>query len=290
MRWPNRKTAILALAGLAIALLLVSSLTAILREDGGDFRAFTTLRGETATIYGGAGVYRFDTVFKAVAFRGVNWSDLLAGVPLLLAGAVLHARGRRLGGALLAALFGYLAYFYLIGVMGNAFNELFLVWTALFAAGWGGLALVLGGLDLASWSALPERGFPRRAAVVYLFALAGLLLAQYLAQILEAYQTGLPPTSLGSYTTLELAAVEMGIMIPLHLAGGFLLLIKRAVGYLLATVVTCMGALAFLALSVSQWMLFAGYGLGTWMDLALMIFLAVVAGGFALRMLQAIRD
>jgi hypothetical protein len=46
------------------------------------------------------------------------------------------------------------------------------------------------------------------------------LLFQYLLQVVTAYAAGRPPATLEHYTTLELAALELGIMVPLHIVGG----------------------------------------------------------------------
>ena len=47
---------------------------------------FTTLRGQTARIYG-QGLYRYDTLFMAAGNRGVDLVVLVLGIPLLLVSA-----------------------------------------------------------------------------------------------------------------------------------------------------------------------------------------------------------
>ena len=132
--------------------------------------------------------------------------------------------------------------------MGNAFNGMFLVWTALFSTGLFGLALVAMGIDA---PALPEKlgaAFPRKSLSVYMMVLAIALLSQYLAQILGAYGAGRPPAPLETYTTLELAALELGIMVPLHVVGAVLLWRRHAWGYLIAIPLAFAAAMTFIAL------------------------------------------
>ena len=224
------------LAVLAMILLLAASLTAILLDDGGAPYPFTTPRGEQVEIYGGAGPYQFDNTYKAIAFRSFDWANLAVVLPLFVAGLRLYRRGKFRGQLLLAALFTYLAYIYLIGVMGNAFNALFLVWTALFSVGVFGLCLTLRQMDFAALPAKLAGNFPRKAVAVYVLALGPILLVQYLAEVIAAYTTGNPPASLDHYTTLELASLELGIMIPLHIIGGLALRRGKTWGYLAATV------------------------------------------------------
>jgi len=285
----NKKTSVLILSALAMALLLAASLAAIILDDGGSPHVFTSLRGQAVEIYGGKGLYQYDSVYKAVVFRGFDWANLIVGVPLLALGILLRERGKRKGQLLVASVFTYLAYIYLIGVMGNAFNVLFLVWTALFSVGLFGLALVLAEIDI---SAFPEElgtNFPRKSLSIYMIILGLFLLLRYLAEILSAYGSGKPPASLGVSTTLELAALELGIMVPLHIAGGIFLWKKKAVGYLLAIPLAFAAFMAFISLAVASVMIHFLYRRGSVFDVAMPITLAVVAAGFSLVIFRRVR-
>jgi len=133
------------------------------------------------------------------------------------------------------ALFTYLAYVYLQVVMGNMLNNLFLAWTALFSIGLFGLALVLKGVDLTDISVKIAPGFPRKSVAVYMIIMGVLLLLSDLSDIIPFYTTGKPPTSLYHYTTLELFALELGIIIPLYIIGALLLWRKQAWGYIISS-------------------------------------------------------
>jgi hypothetical protein len=268
-------------AFLALALLLAASLAGILLNDGGDPRTVESVRGEAVRLFGGAGIFRYDTVVKAVFFDGINRADLLLVSPLLAVLVFVYPRGGRLSRLLLASVFAYLAYFFLIGVAGNAFNELFLIWTLLFSAGLFGLGAVLLELDVRALAEDLRGRFPHRAFAVYLFALGGLLLVQYLTEVIGAYATRAPPASLGVYTTLELASLEIGIMVPLHVLGGVLLWKKQSGGYILAAVLVFTAAMAFINLSVGQYLLLAGYQTGSAMELTGLAVPAAVATGFS---------
>lgn len=275
---------------LALVLFLAASLAGILADDGGKPYVFTSLRGEALEIYGGKGLYQFDSVSKAIVFRGFDWANLFVGLPLLAWGILLHQRGKRKGQLLVASVFTYLTYIYLIGVMGNAFNVLFLVWTALFSVGLFGLALVLAEIDISVFPEKLEANFPRRSLSIYTIILGLFLLLRYLAEILSAYRSGKPPASLGVYTTLELAALELGIMIPLHILGGIFLWRRKAVGYLLAILLAFAAFMAFISLAVASLMTYFLYGRGSVLNMAIPITLAVVAGGFSLVIFRRVKD
>ncbi len=274
--------AILALSVVAMILLLAASLAGILSDDGGRPYAFTSVREEEVEIYGGQGLYRHDSVYKAVMFRGFDWANLVVVLPLFVLGIRLYRQGRMRGQLLLAALFTYLAYIYAIGVMGNAFNALFLVWTALFSAGAFGLFVTLAGLDIDSLPGNMKPNFPRRSLAVYVLAVGAILLIQYLAEVLTAYAAGNPPASLDHYTTLELASFELGLMIPLHFAGGIGLWQKRSWGYLLAILLVFAASMTFIALSIALWLFHSSFGQGSVLDMAITVAIALVSTGLSL--------
>jgi len=241
-------------------------------------------------IYGGKGLYQYDSVFKAIVFRGFDWTNLFVGLPLLACGIFLHQRGKLKGQLLVASVFTYLAYIYLIGVMGNAFNALFLVWTALFSVGLFGLALVLAEIDISAFPKKLGTNFPRKSLSIYMIILGLFLLFRYLAEILSAYRSGKPPATLGVYTTLELAALELGIMVPLHILGGIFLWRRKAVGYLLAILLAFAAFMTFISLAVASLMTYFLYRRGSVFDVAIPITLAVAAAGFSFVIFRRMKD
>ena len=277
----DRRAGILVLCALALVLVSTASLVGIVMDDGGALQRITSLRGQAVEVYGGRGPYRSDSVAKAVAFRGFDWANLVVCLPLSVLGVVLYRRGRLRGQLILVAVFTYLAYNYLIGVMGNAFNGLFLVWTALFSVGTFGTALTLAGIDA---RVVPERlavGFPRRTLAVYLVVLGAVLLSQHLGLILTAYVTGQPPAPLEHYTTLELSALELGIMVPLHVVGGVLLWRRHAWGYLIAIPLAFAAAMTFIALTIGQVLLYRSFGEDNLGAVIQMTVFAIVAAGLS---------
>jgi hypothetical protein len=277
------------LAILGLLLVSTASLVGIFQDDGGHPYRITSLRGEAVEIYGGHGLYRSDSIAKAVAFRGFDWANLFVCVPLFVLGMLLYWRGRLRGQFILASVFTYLAYIYLIGVMGNAFNGMFLVWTSLFSTGAFGAALALADIDAPGLTERLATGFPRKSLAVYMLALAVALLHQYLVQVLTAYSTGRPPAPLETYTTLELAALELGIMVPLHVVGGVLLWRRHAWGYLIAIPLAFAAAVAFIALSIGQVLLHVSFARENTPGIVQTIALAAIASVFTFLSFQRVK-
>jgi len=272
----NKKKVTNILAALALLVMVATSLISIALDDGGQPYPYATLRDEVVEIYGGEGVYQFDTIFKAVMFRGFDWANLFVAAPILIWAIVLYRRDQFKGKLLITAVFAYLVYIYLIGVMGNAFNMMFLFWTALFALGFFGLTLILPQIDLRSFPEHSKDGFPRKGLLIYMLFVGLFLSYQYLSEIFSAYAAGLPPTSLAHYTTLELAAMEVGIMIPLHFIAGVLLWKKNAIGSLLAGVLVFASLMTFTALAIANLVLYMNYEIGVVMDFAVPIILTMI--------------
>lgn len=286
----DKTTSISLMSIIAMLLLVFSSLTAILLDDGGDPYFFNTPRGEQIEIYGGNGPYQFDNTYKAIAFRSFDWANLIVVFPIFVVGLTLFRRRKFRGQLLLSALFTYLAYIYLIGVMGNAFNAMFLVWTALFSSGVFGLCLILMQID---FTALPTKlaaNFPRKSVAIYMVAVGLILLGQYFFEVFTAYMAGNPPVSLDHYTTLELAALELGIMIPLKLIGGLALWRNRIWGYLVTTVLVFTTSIVFVALSVSLLLFYISYGRGDVLDMVITFSITIVASGFSIVIFRRVKD
>lgn len=279
---------VLLLCAVAAALVTTSSLVGILTNDGGDPHAVTSIHGQVVRLYGGHGLYRHDSVGKATAFLGFDWANLFVCLPSLAIGAHLFRRGRLRGRVILAAVFSYLGYIYLIGVMGNAWNGLFLLWTALYSTGLFGAALTIAGVDATALQDRLAATFPRKILATYMMALAILLLAIYLTQAAGSLVTGRPPELLETYTTLELAALELGIMIPLHVLGAVLLWRQSGWGYLIGIPLAFAAAITFIALTVGQVLRYSPFGSGGLGGIVQPLAFAVVASAVALVALRRV--
>jgi len=288
MRRENLFVLILSIVG--IGLILTASLAGIITDDGGDPYIFTSLQGEDVEVYGGEGIYKNDSVYKAVMFRGFDWVGLLIVFPLFIFGLFQYIRGRFRGRLLLGGIFTYLAYIYLIGVMGNIFNSMFLVWTSLYSVGIFGVIAILAGIDISAFSQKIKPSFPRKSLSIYAIALGIFLPIMYLIEIITAYAITSPPVKLEIYTTLELAALEIGIMAPLHILGGVLLWKKNVWGYILTIFLAFAASVTFAALSVAQILNFVTYQIGGIAEVIQMVVFAVIASGFSLAAFKHIED
>jgi hypothetical protein len=223
---------------LSILLALLSSIAAtagLLWPDGGVPFAFTTLQGETVEMYG-RGLYRNDTLLNGAGYKGADVFVLAVGVPLLLLFTWLYRRGSLRGGLLLT---GTLAYFFYNGVsmtFGYAYNSLFLVYLGIFSISLFALVLVATSIDVQALALRVCDRLPRRLLASYLFVVGAVLVIIWVGlSILPALVQGEAPERMEPYTTLVTHALDAGIISPVSIMAGVLLLRRAPLGYFLTS-------------------------------------------------------
>ncbi len=200
------------------------------QRDTGSFD-FTTLRGATMPTYG-QGLYRYDSLFKGAGARGTDVVTLGLALPLLVVALLLYRRGSARGALLLTGTLAFLLYVYASLALSLAYNELFLVYVALFSASLFAFVLAFAGLQPLA-AAFGER-LPRRAIALFMLA-AGLLTSYvWLEPILGGLVAGQAPRWLEGYATMVTEVLDLGIIIPSAVLAGVMLLRRDPRGYLVA--------------------------------------------------------
>lgn len=232
----KNNTTILRLAYLIIPLAFIAAAAGVFWQGTGESYPFQTLRGETVQIRG-HGLYAFDTVNSSSQEIGQDVVTLILGIPLLIAGAVLTRKGSLRGRLLLTGALGYFLYTY--GAMSflTAFNQLYLVYVALFSLSLFGFILALSGLDPVLVAGQVSDRFPRRAIASYFIIVAAFLSLAWLGLVVPPMLTGQPPAGLESAITMVIQSLDLGVIVPTSLITAILLLQKRPWGFTLAAVV-----------------------------------------------------
>jgi hypothetical protein len=219
----------LIVAGLAVIVTAGGVLTAF----GQTHRSFQSLGGETVSIQGG-GLYGHESVSMAAQGVGMDLVTLLVAMPLLLLTSYLAARGSLRGRLLRIGAFWYFAYSYLVILFGVTFNPFFLIYAALFSASLLGLVLSVLSVDVAGLPAHISPRFARRTIAWVVIGISSMFALLWLSRIVPALVSGRPPVGLESYTTLTVQAADLGIVIPMSILVGVLLLRRQPAGYLFA--------------------------------------------------------
>jgi hypothetical protein len=279
---------ITALAYLVAGLGVVAAGVGVLTAWGHVHGSFVTLRGVAVSIQGG-GLYAHDSVSGAAQAIGQDFVTLLVGVPLLLVATRVAATGSVRGQLMRTGALAYFAYTYLLLAFGAAYNELFLIYVALFSASAFAFVLSVVSVDAGRLRDHFSPRFGRRRVGWALIGFGAILALMWLGRIVPSLLAGKAPPGLENYSTLFVQAGDLGIVIPAAIVAGALLVRRRSFGYLLAPVMLVMASafgLALLAMSAS--MAVAGVEI----SLAEVAFFSVLAVGFlvaTMHMLSSLR-
>jgi hypothetical protein len=171
---------------------------------------------------------------------------LVLGLPLLAVSFWLARRGSLRGRLLLTGTLGFILYTYITMCFGAAYNKLFLVYVTLFSLSLFAFIFSMMSFEMKTLPAHFSEKLPRRWISGLLFFAAVFLALAWLGRIAPTVFEDQTP-ALENTTSMFIQAMDLGIIIPLCVLAGILLLRRSAWGYLLASV----GLLKFLTMGVA---------------------------------------
>ena len=244
MKYQNTLRWLIPLIGI---LALFATGTGLFYRTDGQPYPFTSNRGEEVMI-NGQGLYYYDTVSSVAQTKANDLVTLVLGLPLLAISTWLAFHGSLRGRLLLTGTLGFFLYTYISMAFLAAYNALFLVYTALYSLSLFAFILSMMSIDLGT---LPEKfseRLPRRWIAGLLFFVGGFLSLAWLGRILPPILSDQTPL-LENATTMVIQAMDLGLILPLAVLAGVLLLRRNAWGYLLASVALMKGMTMGIAVS-----------------------------------------
>ncbi len=229
-------------------LALVAAAAGLFYQTPGAPYAYTNHRGETVMIHG-SGLYFNDTVSTTAQMQGNDLVTLAVGLPLLAVATWLAFRGSLRGQLLLTGTLGFFLYTYMSMALLTAYNNLFLVYVALFSLSLWAFMLSLTAIDVRTLPAHVAPNLPRGWIAGLLFVIGGFLAFAWLGRIIGPLLQNSTP-ALENTTTLVIQTMDLGLIVPLAVVGGVLLLRRNPWGYLLASVLVMKAITMGLAVSV----------------------------------------
>ncbi len=221
------------------ALSLLAAGAGLFYETPGQPYSYTNHRGETVMI-NNHGLYRYDTVSSAAQMRANDLIALTVGLPLLMVSAWLALRGSIRGRLILTGTLGFFLYTYMSMSMLTSFNTLFLVYVILFSVSLLAFILCILSFDIAALPAHFSPRLPRAWIAGLMFFISAFLGLAWVARILTPLVQRTVP-ALENTTTMVIQAMDLGLIVPLALLAGILLLRKNAWGYLLSSIALTKG-------------------------------------------------
>lgn len=216
-----------------ILLTFIAAFAGVIPGEGQPY-SLTNFRGEEVTI-NARGLYYWDTVSSTAQMQANDLVTLLLGLPLLAICFWLTLHGSLRGRLLLTGTLGFILYTYITMCFGAAYNQLFLVYVALFSLSLFAFILIMMSFDL---TILPDHfseKLPRGWIAGLLFFAAAFLSLAWLGRIAATFAPDSIPT-LDNTTSMFIQVMDLGVIVPLCGLSGILLLRRSAWGYLLASV------------------------------------------------------
>jgi hypothetical protein len=193
----------LTVLGILIILLAgFATLNGLISSQPAEPMTTTSVFGEQVQLHG-KGLYRRDSVSAAAQAQAQDAVTLLVGIPLLVISLAWARKGAMGGKLLLAGTLAYFLYTYTSMTFLSFYNQLFLVYVALFSLSLFALVLAFQQVDVES---LPDRfsdRLPVKWIAGFLFFLSFMLLFMWMGRIVPSLDGRTPPVGLEHYTTLH---------------------------------------------------------------------------------------
>jgi hypothetical protein len=229
---------------LILILTLIAALSGVWPAEGTPY-PLTNFRGEQVTI-NARGLYYWDTLSSTAQTQANDMVTLVLGLPLLAVSFWLTLRGSLRGRLVLTGTLGFILYTYITMCFGAAYNRLFLVYVALFSTSLYAFIFSMMSFDLKTLPSHFSEKLPRGWITGLLFFAAAFLTFAWLGRIAATFASGNVP-ALENTTSMFIQAMDLGIIVPLCVLSGILLLCHNPWGYLLASV----GMMKFLTMGTA---------------------------------------
>ena len=241
-----KKPTITILTLIIIVLALIATVAGIFYNKDGKTSDFATIRGEHIKVRA-TGIYKHNPEWFAT--EGIAWDiiTLFVGIPLLILSLILFNRNSMRGMVLFTGTLAYFFYQYIMWSTGLAYNQFFLIYTALYSLSLITLILTIKYIDIDDFKGCLTERFPRKTLSVFLIAIGVFLLLLWLGKIIPSIKDNTIPKEFIGVNTLIVQALDLGIIVPFTFFAGMLLYKKNVWGYFLASI----GVMKFLTMSLA---------------------------------------
>lgn len=248
------KKSIIIMTLLIAILSVVSSGVGIFTSEIVNISEFTSVNQQVVELYG-RGLYFRDSM--SIALQGIasDYITLFVAVPWLLVSLVLYKKGSFMGRIMLTGLSGYFLYTYTSYTFLWMYNPLFLIYVGLMSLSLFNTVILFSSFDIKHLLKKHFQQFPRKRLAYFEIVIGVMIAMLWLQMILAGLINNTVPVEVEHYTTLVIQGMDLGLLLPLSIVSGILLLKKVEIGYLLSFVLlvkSVMMLLAINAMSINQ--------------------------------------
>jgi len=210
-------------------------------------KTIQTVNGEIVTLYG-KGLYYNDSVSMVPQARAQDLVTLIIGIPLLVISLVFSNRNSLKGKLLLTGTVGYFLYTYTSYSFLVTYNKFFLLYVALMSLSLFCFIFNITSTEFKNIENHFKTNFPKKYIGIFTIIVGVFICFLWLGLIISSMDK--IPSVLEHYTTLVIQALDLGIIAPVSIFSGILLLSNKSLGYLLSPVIIIKGATLVLAVSM----------------------------------------
>lgn len=242
----------------AIALAVVTVVGVLSFQLDGSYVA-TNQYGEQIKMFG-SGIYANDSYFRAPIFVGSDVTMLLVVLPLLVFGLLRDMKNKTLKSRLfLASVLGVVLYYGASISFGVVYNQLHLVYIALFSTALFGFISVIRSIDLKKLREAQTWRLPSTGLSIFLVLTGLALFVAWLPDIIPTLAAGTPLAMIEVYTTEITYVIDMGIISPMIFLCLYMLKKKDGLGQVLLSVtLTLCGVMGIMLPVQSVFQIIAG--------------------------------
>lgn len=232
----KQKKAISILVLCIAAISAVAAASGIFSVQGPGPYQYESIRGQTVTIYG-KGLYHHMSAEVAIQGIAQDYVTLFIGVPLLLIALFTARKGSMRGRFLLAGTLGYFLVTYLFYLVMGMYNLLFLAYAFILGASFFAFTMTMLSFDVSKLPVYFSEDTPVKFTGGFLIFNAFAIGLLWLSIVVPPLINGsIYPKELEHYTTLIVQGMDLGLLLPLAVVSGVLLLRQTPSGYLLGPV------------------------------------------------------
>jgi hypothetical protein len=208
-----------------------------LTSSGGNGQyEFKSINNEVVSI-NGQGIYKNDSVSVTAQGKASDLVTIVLAIPLLIISLYFANKNSIRGRLLLTGTVGYFLYTFMSYAFLWQYNPLFIVYVILMSTSLFAFILCLCSFDLQEVPSYFDKKLPIKFLGGFQIFVAVAISLLWLGKIAPTIFTSSVPVGLEHYTTLVIQAMDLGFIVPATLLSGILLIKKKAMGYLLSSVI-----------------------------------------------------
>lgn len=193
--------------------------------------AITTLSGLFSST-----LYQMDTISIISQMQGQDLITLIIVIPVMMGSLYLISKDSLRGRLIWMGTIFYFLYTYVSMSFATSYNQLFLVYVALFSLSLFTFLGELISMDIKKVKENFSSNKMRKVTAIFLFIVGLMLAGMWLKMIIDSLIMGAEPLALEKYTTLVIQALDLGIVVPTAILSAYLLIKNNEWGYVIASI------------------------------------------------------